>query len=336
MKFLFSLIPVLLFLGLLLYFDSFRLVNRMVLLLCLLWGVVSASISLIGNTLVSVEFHLSFNSLSRYVAPLTEEFLKILILLFLISRHRIGFSIDAAIYGFAVGTGFAFTENLIYLFQESSGSSGIWVWIIRGAGTAWMHGGTTAIAGVILVNRRTDSGKLLIPLILALIVTYAVHALYNAFLISPFYSMITVVILVPLILMNLFRTGDRNLSHWLDLGMDAEVSMLLMINRGKFSSTRAGAYLLSVKDHFPNEIVVDIYCFMALYLELSVKAKSLMLLKETGLPLPMDPDIMEKLKELDQLRSRIGKSGLLALRPILRMNRSDLWALSVLKPESEK
>lgn len=332
MKIAVSLTPVLLFLGLFLFFDSFRLVNRWVLIICLVWGGVAASISLVGNTLMADLLHLSFDTLSRYVAPFTEEILKISILLLLISRHRIGFAVDAAIYGFAVGSGFAFTENLIYLLQVGPEQASFWTWMARGAGTAVMHGGSTAIAGVILVNRLTDSRKLLQPFLLAVVVSYFIHALYNAFLLNPLVSALVVVILVPAAMITVFKMGERNLQRWLDMGMDAEVSLLLMINRGTFSGTRAGAYLLSVKDHFPKEVVMDIYGFMALYLELSVKAKSMMLLKENDLPLPVEPDIKDKLRELDRLRRKIGRSGLLALRPILRMNRSDIWALSILRP----
>ena len=41
--------------------------------------------------------------------------LKALIVVVLIRTHRIGFLVDAAILGFAVGTGFALVENLYYL-----------------------------------------------------------------------------------------------------------------------------------------------------------------------------------------------------------------------------
>ncbi|MFH1297986.1 MAG: PrsW family glutamic-type intramembrane protease [Bacteroidota bacterium] len=331
MKIVVSLIPVFLFLGLLLFFDSFRLVNRWVLITCLLWGVVAASLSLVGNTLLSNFFHLSFDTLSRYVAPITEEVLKMVILIFLIQRHRIGFAIDAAIYGFAIGSGFAFTENLIYLLQLAPEQTTLWFWITRGVGTAVMHAGATAIAGVILVNKLTDSRNLFQPFLLAIVITYLIHTLYNTFLISPHFSALVVIILVPAVLVIVFRQGEQSLKRWLDEGMDAEVKLLLMIKHGRFANTRAGNYLMSIKDHFPKEVVVDIYCFMALYLELSVKAKSLLLLKENDLPLPVDPNIMDKLVELDQMRNRIGKSGVLALRPVLRMNRSDLWALSTLK-----
>lgn len=333
MRIIVSLIPVLLFLVVLLSFDSFRLVHRWVLVLCLLWGGVAASFSLVGNTLATELVHLSFDTLSRYIAPFTEEILKMSILILLISRHRIGFSIDAAIYGFAVGSGFAFTENLVYLLQLNADPTNLLLWIARGLGTSVMHGGATAIAGIILVNRLTDARQLWLPFILAVVITYLIHALYNAFLISPLQSVVVVIILVTGILVISFHLGERNLKKWLDVGMNDEAGLLVMISRGKFSKTRAGSYLISIKDHFPKEVVVDMYCFVALYLELSVKAKSLMMLKELDMPLPVDPGITNKLLELAQLRKQTGKSAMLALRPLLRMNRSDIWALSILKPD---
>ncbi len=332
MKIVVSLIPILLFLAMFLSLDSFRLIRWRILIVCLLWGGVVACMSLVGNTLIVNWFHIDFNLLSRYIAPFTEEVLKMLLLVWLISKHRVGFAIDAAIYGFSIGTGFAFAENLIYLFQLEPYQTNLWIWVTRGFGTAIMHGGATAIAGIILVNRLTDTRKLLQPFILAVVVAYLLHALYNAFFLSPLVSALIMIVLVPGILILVFRLSTSNLKQWLDIGMDSEVGLLLMINQGKFTRTRAGKYLLSIKDHFPREVVVDIYCYTALYLELSVKAKSLLLLKESDLPLPMDPQILDKLKELDQLHKNIGKSGILALKPILRTTRSDLWALTSLKP----
>ena len=62
---------------------------------------------------------------------------------------RIGFLIDAAILGFAVGTGFATVENLYYL--ERVRDAGMGTWIVRGFGTALMHGGSTAIFAMMSV-----------------------------------------------------------------------------------------------------------------------------------------------------------------------------------------
>ena len=50
--------------------------------------------------------------LSRYIAPLTEETGKAALVVTLVATARVGFLVDAAVLGFAVGTGFALFENL--------------------------------------------------------------------------------------------------------------------------------------------------------------------------------------------------------------------------------
>ena len=52
---------------------------------------------------------------ARYVAPLTEEISKAVFVGLLLWRNRVGFLVDAAVQGFAVGTGFALVENIDYL-----------------------------------------------------------------------------------------------------------------------------------------------------------------------------------------------------------------------------
>jgi hypothetical protein len=112
---------------------------------------------------------------------------------------------------------------------------------------------------------------------------------------------------------------------------DSEVKLLGMIRKGKFSETKAGSFLVSIKKHFHPEVVLDIYCFISLYMELSIKAKSILMLKENDLPIPSDPGIQNKLQELKNLRKSIGKAGFLAIAPILRMSKKDLWKISLLE-----
>ena len=70
--------------------------------------------------------------------------------------HRIGFLVDAAIFGFAVGTGFALAENLYYLHLAAE--AGMGTWIVRGFGTALMHGGATALFAVMGLARDRARG----------------------------------------------------------------------------------------------------------------------------------------------------------------------------------
>ena len=92
------------------------------------------------------------------MSPWLEELLKALILIHLIRTRRVGLLVDAAIAGFAVGTGFALVENLYYLAMRPEAQTDVQV--IRGFGTAIMHGGATAIFGIVsvaLVERKGDT-----------------------------------------------------------------------------------------------------------------------------------------------------------------------------------
>ena len=77
-------------------------------------------------------------------------------------------------------------------------------------------------------------------------------------------------------------------------------------------------------------VVGDMLCFLQLHLELSVGAKGIMLMQSAGLKLPPDPEIKAKLNELKYLEKSLGKTGLLAIKPLLRLSRRELWQLYML------
>ncbi|MEI7897309.1 MAG: PrsW family glutamic-type intramembrane protease [bacterium] len=326
--------PVFLLLSLLLVLDSLRLVNKAILLVCLAWGIMSAGLSYYANTFLVREYSLSFELFSGYIAPVVEELLKMLLILWLIKRNRIGFMIDGAIYGFSVGAAFSFAENIFYLLNYASEEPKIMVWITRGFGTAVMHGGTTAIFAILVIsslNRRAYFG---IAVLAGAATAILIHACFNALTVWPVVATVFIIVVIPIALILSFQFNENAIRKWLEMEFDTEVSMLTMIRKGKFAETRTGQYLLSIRSHFPAEVVFDLYCFISLYTELSIKAKSLMMLRENDFAVSPDPGIPAKLMELKNLRKQIGNAAYLAITPVLRMNRKDLWKLSML--ESEK
>ena len=115
----------------------------------ILVGTAAAGASYFLNIAALERLDLEFVTYSRYVSPVIEETLKALIIVVLIRARRIAFLVDAAIAGFAVGTGFAVVENLYYLSMRPD--SHMAVWVVRGFGTAIMHGGATAIFAIVSV-----------------------------------------------------------------------------------------------------------------------------------------------------------------------------------------
>lgn len=128
-----SLLPVFLFLVALVFLDSYKLVKLHEIVGTIIFGALSAVVALFLNTYLAQYLPRGMHILPRYVAPVTEELLKSVFIVYIIRSGRVGFMVDAAIHGFAVGAGFAFMENVYYL-QTVGGNSTVLVWLIRGFG----------------------------------------------------------------------------------------------------------------------------------------------------------------------------------------------------------
>ena len=310
--------------------DSFKLVRLNTLSACLAWGILSALGSYFINTKLSGLLPFDLTTYSRYGAPLVEELMKAAIVIFLISRQKIGFTIDAIIYGFASGTGFAIAENLVYLIRLSD-EPGLVLWILRGLGTALMHGGCTALLAMVIMVSIQSGKKPITGFISGFLIIYLIHSAFNHFLLNPYIQTLLIFTLLPLVFAIMFQKSNLMLQDWLEIEFSNEVEILSMIMQGKFTGTKAGEYLLSLKKHFKPEMIVDLYCYLSLYLELSLKAKRNLMLKENGFGIPEENDLGEKLDELQKLRKMIGKVGELAIQPLVRMKHRELWKLNQLK-----
>ena len=73
------------------------------------------------------------------------------------------------------------------------------------------------------------------------------------------------------------------------------------------------------------------FCLLRLELELSVQAKALLLAREAGFEVPVDEDLEASLSERRYLRRSIGRTGLLALKPLQVTSRRDDWHRHVLR-----
>ncbi|MEI6049883.1 MAG: PrsW family glutamic-type intramembrane protease [Bacteroidota bacterium] len=323
-------LPVILFLTFLFLLDSFNLVRVKTLILCLLWGTLCAVSGYFFNTLIAKWLALDFSFLSRYIAPFIEETLKALFVFYLISKKKIGFMIDAAIYGFAIGAGFSLVENFYFLFNAPPEFNTL-TWIIRGIGTASMHGGCTSFFAVLFVGGINRSENRLLSSLPGLLLAILLHSGFNHFPLNPVLQTLLMIVLLPIIFVIVFRLSNSKLQHWLEIEFNSEVEILNMIRKGVLRSTNTGSYLMSVKERFTPETIVDMYCYIALYLELSIKAKRNLMLKENDFPIIVEDDLESKLKELALLRKQIGTIGELTLAPLIRMNYRNLWKLNQLK-----
>jgi protease PrsW len=222
-----SLLPVLIFLLVLIYYDSYKLVKVKTLVLLVAIGCLTAFISYFINSYLLDKLPLETAAYSRYAAPVIEETIKAGFLIYLISTNRTGFMVDALIYGFAVGAGFALIENLYYLSVVETPN--IFLWIIRGFGTAVMHGGTTAIFALLtksfydradeiqVVNyykNRLPGVKIftiLVVIIPGLLIAVIIHSFFNHLLIPVIFITLLQLITLPMLIMIIFRRNEKSL-----------------------------------------------------------------------------------------------------------------------------
>jgi len=330
LNYLIAIIPVLVFLLVLKAMDSFKLVRFRHVAASLAAGFAAAVAAFLITSQLEPALGLSFSTYSRYIAPVIEEALKSAWIIWLLTRRRTGFMVDTAIHGFAVGAGFAIIENVYYL--NTMTGYGIAFSIVRGFGPALMHGTSTAIFGVLAKTASENRGSVSATTVLpAFLMAVLIHSIFNHFFISPLVSALALLIGVPLVMTLVFNRSERTLRNWLGVGFDSDQLMLEMITSGNITKTPLGKYLISLKSNFASDIVVDMLCYLQMHLELSIRAKGILLMRENGFEPPPDPDVEDMFSELKHLERRIGVMGRLSLHPILHMNSRDLWQLHMLK-----
>lgn len=331
LKVLVSLLPVIAFLSGLIYLDSFKLVKVTSVLGAIGAGGIAALAAMLVNVWLLAGLLQDRTTLTLYAAPAVEECLKAAFLVYLLRAHRIGFLVDAAIFGFGIGTGFSLVENVYYLFSRPGAD--MFLWVIRGFGTALMHGAVTAIVAVTaktILDRRISLPVAILP---GLLVAAALHSLFNHFFISPSLTTVAILVLLPALMVAVFSQSERSTRQWLGVGFDTDRDLLEMTTTGNLMDNKVGAYLQSLQNNFPGEVVADMLCMLRIHAELSVKAKGIILMREAGFDVPPEPGVPEAFRELQYLEKSIGKTGKLALYPFLHVSDRELWQLHMLKKQ---
>ncbi len=323
-RILIGLLPVFAFLLALILLDSFKLVKLRTVASLIVTGGVAAVASLFVNRQLGIVFDLDLATLTRYVAPVTEEILKSAVIVYLIARHRVAFLVDAAIIGFAVGAGFAAIENIHYFV--ALGDDSVALWIVRGFGTSLMHGSVSAMVAIIskqLVDTRGGPRPwVFLP---GLALATVLHSGFNHFFIAPTVTTVLILVVLPLFFVAVFHFSESRTREWLGTGFDTDAQLLEMISAGRASDSRIGAYLGELRKRLPLSTVVDMLCLLRLRLELSIRAKGILLARQAGFEVPPDPDMEGRFAELHFLEHSIGRTGLLAMSPLFHFSDRDLW-----------
>jgi RsiW-degrading membrane proteinase PrsW (M82 family) len=304
--------------------------------LLVLVGAALALFSYFANLSVMDGFPIGFTGYSRYVAPVIEETMKAAPIIFLFARNRLGFKLDAAIAGFAVGAGFSMAENLWYLAELQDAN--ITDWLVRGFGTAIMHGAATALFAVIShewSEKQAESAAtqyrfnplLFVPGLLAAMV---VHSIFNHFPAQPLLAMVLMLLLAPMTLFLTLARSERVTRQWLAADAAAHRQLLEDIRAGHFES-KTGSDL---RDHLRDlraSAAEDVMAYVELKMELVLRAEESILATHEGGAAPAGETELEKFERLDALEKRLGKAVVAAISSRIGFSRNDLYELGRLR-----
>ncbi len=326
-------VPVIAFLLGLRLMDSYKLVQRRALILTLVGGVVAALLAFLVNRWLLDEIHVPPGVLRAWAAPIIEELLKAVLVAWLVSRNRVGFVVDAAVLGFAIGTGFALAENVYY--ANALRDPSLVLWLVRGLGTAIMHGTATALFAIFakgLSDRFPASGVL--AYVPGLLFAIIVHATFNQMNSSPLVTTAILLAAGPILLLAAFEYSERATRDWLSSGFDGEMEMLEMILDGEVAETPVGHYLETLRSRFDPIVVADLLCLLTIHLELSLRAKGMLIARAAGVEVEVDESVRANLVEMKFLERTVGTTGCLAILPLRRTSRQDLWQILLLQRAS--
>jgi protease PrsW len=331
-----ALLPVLLMAGLFAWLDVFKLMSPWEMIACVLLGTVAALVAwpLSGQMLDTLPMGYSFYS--RIVAPWIEEALKGIALALLFFNNRIGFKLDAIICGFAIGAGFSVIENIFYLarFPELTTA----VWLVRGLGTAVMHGATTAILAVTAhelceraLRRKGGRGFNPVMLLPGYVAASLLHMLFNQFPGHPMEVMIVTLVVAPIVLIGLMRLGEGETHRWLMEESEGHRQWLAGWSGGGFPADASGRRIaaLAARSSPAEATLIRDYCILKA--ELVVAAEEELLDRDRKLDEADEKRLRASIERLARLRKELGRTGYAALSRLLPFSRNDEWELSELK-----
>ena len=141
-------------------------------------GILAYLAALVINRMLFRSGIVDYLVMIRYLAPIIEEILKAIVLLFLVRRHDFTYFIDGAIYGFSAGIGFAVVENFEYILGNPNAA--LSTAVTRVISTNLMHAAATATLGIVLALARFKrfSGRTAMTM-LGFLLAFSIHMGFN-------------------------------------------------------------------------------------------------------------------------------------------------------------
>ena len=332
-----ALIPVMAMLAVFVWLDAFKLMNLKEILVLLMLGAIAALAAWPVSGRLLDTLPIGFSLYSRFVAPWIEEAIKAVIMIGLFRMNRIGYKLDAVISGFAIGAGFSVVENIIYLTIFPNYGTG--TWLVRGFGTAIMHGTTLAVLAAIaheFAERETreaaaDFDFSLMWFVPGYSVAVALHTAFNQFPDRPMVAMMAAMLVAPIVLIAILNFGTAEAQRWLAAESAEHHAQLEALRGGRWPCGPAGLKIAALAERLDAESTNRIRRYWELQAWLVAQAEETMIEEAAG-DAEFDARAVEAaVAELEGLKRALGRSTFAALQALLPFSRNDYWEVSELR-----
>ena len=325
-----ALVPVLLLTAAFVWLDVFKLVTRSEILALLVIGGITALVAYPISGIFLDTLPIGFSNYSRFAAPWIEEALKAIVVIGLFWFNRVGLKLDGVIMGFAIGAGFSVVENIIYLIRFDTLPPS--VWMVRGIGTAIMHGTTAAIMAVIALHyaaRRlhreaSDYHFNLLWFLPGYLVAVAIHTLFNQFPAQPVLDMLVTAIVAPFTIMAILRFGTGEAREWLAHEVEEHRALLEALDAGRYPDKPGWRRIASLVERDDRQTGHRIREYIVVLTRLVLTEEEI-LLQQSQDPHHVRTDSRELFYRFKTLRRELGPVTIHALTSLLPFSRSDYW-----------
>jgi RsiW-degrading membrane proteinase PrsW (M82 family) len=323
-----ALIVPLLFLSIIHKFDFYQTGQFHIILKCLFWGGVIFAPATFTYWALKYFWLTNPDTITHFAAPIYEEIFKGLILLYLVKRAKFTYSVDGALYGFAIGTGFAIVENFFYIYLNLSDATEIAFQRIYSANL--VHAFSSATVGITLGMFRSRISRLRwqIPAF-GLLLAIGQHMLFNILIgRDEIYPLIFFIPVLPGILFIdiVMQRGKKQARTWIKekLGMDNRVTWGEVAMVDQLESPNDVLY--PVVERFGTEKARMVEKLLYLQARLGIKQKSLDSIQNND---PMrnavDAEIIEMRTDMERIQREIGTYAMLFIRGLFTGEMISVW-----------
>jgi RsiW-degrading membrane proteinase PrsW (M82 family) len=266
------------------------------------------------------------NQVIRITAPIVEEILKSLVLIYLVQRADFNYVVDGAIYGFGAGIGFAIIENIEYVTGHST--IALSIALARVFSTNLVHATASGVIGTSLAFRRGDStwrGWLFT--VSGYAVSMLLHMGFNTMVSSG--NSIIFAIAVGLIGVGFIyftiRQGMKKQKTWLVEKLDG--GSRVTKNEVKALSTieKFDDLLKPIADQFGHEKVNKVKTMLGKQAEIGIKLKLLDSTPSEAKRAEINEVINELRSDMEILRKEIGSYCMMFVRTVYMDADIKIW-----------